>query len=218
MKGAAATLDITPAEFERGYTTFQQREARDPMYRVATFLVNHFWGKPRDMAEGIGALLLTWHQAFYRYGSFDFRLLEEALSASLAVIEQLRPRQIQSLAEADEPVIHQLFSSYLDALRVRDGGNKGRRSPVAAAKALHLLAPEFFPLWDEKIARAYACHYKTYPERKYVAFSQKMRSLAVRLESHAPQNCGRTFLKLIDEYNYARYTKAWIQPEEAKIA
>jgi hypothetical protein len=25
-------------------------------------------------------------------------------------------------------------------------------------KALYLLTPDFFPLWDEKIARAYGCY------------------------------------------------------------
>ena len=53
--------DPTPAEFARGYQAFQTREPRDAMYRIATFLVEHFWGQPRDMADGLGVLLLTWN-------------------------------------------------------------------------------------------------------------------------------------------------------------
>lgn len=180
------------------------------MYKTATFLVEHFWGQPRDMADGMGVLLLTWNQAFYRYGSFDFALLEDTLQANLPIIERFRPRDIQSLVEADEPAIRQLFLVFLDVLRIKEGKKKDCKSPVAAAKALHLLAPSFLPIWDDKIARAYACHYSPNPERKYVAFAYKMQKLARRLQGHVQPSSDRTFLKLIDEYNYAKYTKGWI--------
>jgi hypothetical protein len=77
------------------------------------------------------------------------------------------------------------------------------------AKALHLLAPGFFPLWDEKIAKAYDCYHDNDPAGKYMAFFLKTK---VIVEALAPQvNAGeKTLLKLIDEYNYARYTKRWI--------
>ncbi len=203
-------LNLTPSEFERGYRAFQAREPRDAMYKTATFLVEHFWGKPRDMADGMGILLLTWNQAFYRYGSFDFRLLEEALGANMPVIEGLRPRTIESLAQADEPAIEQLFMTFLDALRIKEGKKDGCKSPVAVAKALHLLAPGFLPLWDDKIARAYDCYYSTQPAKKYIAFAYHMQSLGRALQGQVPVGCGRTFLKLIDECNYAKYTKGWI--------
>jgi len=206
----AETPSLTPAEFERGFQAFQARELRDAMYKTATFLVEHFWGQPRDMADGMGVLLLTWNQAFYRYGSFDFALLEEALRTNLPVIEGLRPRSIQSLVKADELTIRQLFLAFLDALRIKEGKKKDCKSPVAVAKALHLLAPSFLPIWDDKIARAYACHYNPNPDRKYVAFAYQMQALARQLQEHVPPACGRTFLKLIDEYNYAKHTKGWI--------
>lgn len=205
------TANISPSEFEQGYLAFQAREPRDAMYKTATFLVKHFWGRPRDMADGMGVLLLTWNQALYRYGAFDFALLEAALRSNMPAIEMLRPRNIQSLGQADEPIITQLFLVFLDALRIADGTKKGCKSPVAVAKALHLLAPNFLPIWDDKIARAYACHYSQNPDRKYVAFAYKMQALARQLQERVPSSdCGRTFLKLIDEYNYAKHTKGWI--------
>ena len=206
----AETANLSPSEFERGYLAFRAREPRDAMYKTATFLVQHFWGQPRDMADGMGVLLLTWNQAFYRYGSFDFALLEEALRTNMAVIEELRPRNIQSLVEADEPIVRQLFLAFLDALRIKEGKKKDCKSPVAVSKALHLLAPDFLPLWDDKIARGYDCYYNLRPDQKYVTFAYKMRSLAQQLQEHVPPDCGRTFLKLIDEYNYAKHTKGWI--------
>jgi hypothetical protein len=47
----------TPNQFERGYLAFQQREGRDSMYRTATFLVDHFWENPREMADSLGVAL-----------------------------------------------------------------------------------------------------------------------------------------------------------------
>lgn len=206
----AELLNLTPSEFERGYRAFQAREPRDAMYKTATFLVEHFWGKPRDMADGMGVLLLTWNQAFYRYGSFDFALLEEVLRANMPVIERLRPRPIESLTQADEPAIEQLFMAFLDALRIKEGKKKDCKSPVAVAKALHLLAPGFLPLWDDKIARAYGCYYSLQPAKKYVTFAYQMQAMGRELQGNVPAGCGRTFLKIIDECNYAKYTKGWV--------
>jgi hypothetical protein len=180
------------------------------MYKTATFLVEHFWGQPRDMADGMGVLLLTWNQAFYRYGSFDFALLEQALRANMPAIDKLKPRNILSLVEADEPVIRRLFLAFLEALRIKEGKKKDCKSPVAVAKALHLLAPGFLPLWDDKIAKGYGCYYNLDPDRHYVTFAYKMQAIARRLQEYVPPGCGRTFLKLIDEYNYAKHTKGWI--------
>jgi hypothetical protein len=205
-----AEINLLPSDFERGYRAYQEREPRDAMYKTARFLVENFWGQPRDMADGMGVLLLTWNQSFYRYGSFDFALLEEALRANMPIIEGLRPRNILSLAAADEPTIKRLFLEFLDALRIKGGKKKDCKSPVAVAKALHLLAPSFMPIWDDKIARAYACHYRPNPDRKYVVFAYEMKTLAQQLREHVPSDCGRTFLKLIDEYNYAKHTKGWI--------
>jgi len=54
-------------EFLRGCEQFENREKRDAMYKVATFLIKQFWGQASEMADGLGVLLLTWNQAFYRY-------------------------------------------------------------------------------------------------------------------------------------------------------
>ena len=80
---------------------------------------------------------------------------------------------------------------------------------MAVAKALHLLAPDFFPLWDRAIAIAYGCDYSNEPSGKYLAFCKKMRILAevARCYVSHPE---KSLLKLMDEYNYAKYTQRWI--------
>lgn len=210
----SGSVDGTPlpssTEFFSGCRAFEQREKRDAMYKVATFLLEHFWNRPSDMADALGVLLLTWNQAFYRYGAFDFDKLEAWINDHLPELESYRKRTIATLAIADDSPIIALFDGLLDALDVPNAArSKGRRSPVAAAKALHLLAPAFFPLWDLRIANALACRYSEQPARAYVAFCWKTKALAEHVSPFVDRP-EKTLLKLIDEYNYARFTKGWI--------
>jgi hypothetical protein len=196
-----------PANFKKGYLAFQKREKRDSMYSTATFLVAHFWSKPAEMADSLGVLLLTWNQAFYRYGIFDFDKLEECISKNLPLLDKYRNSSILNYTLADDEAIEHLFEQFLNALRIREGKKKGTKSPVAVAKALHLLAPDFFPLWDNKIARAYGCGYSSNPAEKYLLFVRKSKDMVERLQSTTDAKAmGKTLLKLVDEYNYAKYT------------
>ena len=195
-------------EFCRGIDTFQKHETRDAMYKVATFLISHFWGKASDTADGLGVLLLTWNQAFYRYGSFDFDKLEKCIADNFDSIENFRNRNISSLSNSDEDEIKLLFKRFLDALRVDSGENRIRRSPVAVAKAFHLLAPGFFPLWDYKIAQAYGCSYHGNPAEAYVSFCRITRSIADQLKEYVVRT-DKEVPKLIDEYDYSKYTRGW---------
>lgn len=156
-------------------------------------------------------LLLTWNHAFYRYGIFDFNKLEDCISNNLSSLDKYRNSSILNYTSADDKAIEHLFQQFLDALRIHDGKKKGQKSPVAVAKALHLLAPDFFPLWDYKIARAYGCAYSSNPAEKYLIFFRKSKEIAGKLQpSVNPELMGKTLLKLIDEYNYAKYTRDWI--------
>ncbi len=196
-------------EFISGCREFEKHEKRDAMYKVATFLVSHFWGNPSKMADGLGVLLLTWNQAFYRFGVFDFDKLEECIKINLKMIEGFRNRDISSLSKKDENNINILFNEFLDALQIDIGKKRGTKSPVSVAKALHLLAPQFFPLWDDKIARAYNCYYNKNPVEKYILFSQITKGIADEVKDYV-SNSDKSLIKLIDEYNYSKYTKNWI--------
>jgi hypothetical protein len=202
----------TPEEFKRGYTAFREKERRDAMYKTATFLVQHFWGNPAEIADGLGVLLLTWNNAHHRYGSFDFQLLENMITSNRALLQSFRNRDISSYTAEDDPSITALFNEMLKALRICEGKKKGAGSPVGVAKALHLLAPAYFPLWDLKIARAYGCNYSEQPASKYLIFLRKMKELRATLieEGVTFNEPGRRALKVLDEYNYARFTKKWV--------
>ena len=202
----------TKEEFIKGVEEFKKYEKRDAMYKVATFLVSYFWGNPSDMADGLGVLLLTWNQAFYRYGNFDFDKLEECIKKNLNKFEKFRKRDITTLSESDEAEIKAIFNKFMESLQITSGKMRGRKSPVAVAKALHLLAPNFFPLWDDRIAKAYRCYYNNDPAEKYIRFMKLMKELAEKVKEYIDSSSysNKTLLKLIDEYNYSKYTKEWI--------
>lgn len=200
---------IDPVDVKRGMKAFKINEPRDGMYNTATFLVKHFWGMPSEMADGLGVLLLTWNISFYRFGYPDFALLETTLRTNMSILNEFRKRKIDSLSQCDYPHIEVLFLNFNNALKSAYGKNKGRRSPVAVAKALHLLAPDFFPLWDEKIAKEYECYYAEKPEKKYLSFMCITKGLAACINGKI-SNSRVNLVKAIDEYNYAKFTKRWL--------
>jgi len=203
-------MDIpTRARLEHGCKAFRQHEPRDAMYKTATFLVDHFWGRPAEMADSLGVLLLTWNQAFYRYGAFDFSKLEKCIAENIRTLEAYRARSILEYTAEDDPRIKDLFRDFLASLAIAEGSGQGRQSPVAVAKTLHLLAPGFFPLWDREIAMKYGCNYSRRPAEQYLAFVSKAQDMARSLQAVIPP-AGKTLLKLIDEYNYAKFTKRWV--------
>jgi hypothetical protein len=203
-------MRISPERLREGYLEFQKWERRDAMYKTATFLVKHFWGKPAEVAEGLGVLLLVWNAAFYRHGPFDFDALEKCIATNQELLNEHRSRDILTYTRKDDARIRPLFEAFLEALKICEGKCEGRRTPVGVAKALHLLAPSFFPLWDAKIAKAYGCYYDTDPAGHYLRFFRMTKDIAEELAPSVSLS-GKTLLKLIDEYNYSLHTKEWIE-------
>lgn len=204
-----STSSLNIAEFVRGYKAFEERESRDAMYKVASFIIKKSWGKPAEMADGLGVLLLTWNNAFYRYGPFDYDALESCIRKNLRLLKAYRHRDILSLSVEDEEAMKGLFCEFLQALQICQGKIKGRRSPVGVAKALHLLAPAFFAIWDDKIARAHNCYYNNDAAESYVNFSWKTKAIACAVCKQVKRH-DKTLVKLIDAYNYAKYTTGWV--------
>lgn len=205
----AATPSISPEELALGSRLFEEREGRNSMYRVATFLLKEWWGQYGHMTDALTVLLLTWNGAFYRYGMFDQDTLEACLKAHWPTIDGFRPRSIASMSAADEAPLRVLFLALREALRIAHGKHAGAHSSVAVAKTLHLLAPHFLPIWDQRIAHAYDCRYARDPAAAYQRFCWIIRDIAATLAPIAPDS-DKTLLKRIDEFNYAKYSKGWI--------
>jgi hypothetical protein len=102
------------SKIRRGCQKFHNQEKRDAMYKIANYLVSHFWQKSdADATNGLGVLLFTWNQAFYRYGSFDFDALEEFIKQNKAKLDRFRNRTIESFGETDKNDVNRTFQRTL---------------------------------------------------------------------------------------------------------
>jgi hypothetical protein len=218
MRRNSSTVKLIPlSQLIAECRAFEEWDPRDSVYQVSTFLVREWWGDPTRLVGPVTVLLIVWNWGFYRFGYFSESSLEECLRHNEAKLNAFRDRSILSFTEADEADTECLFNSLSKALKsLRRRGD--RESPVSAAKALHLLAPNFFPLWDQYIAPAYGCPYWK-PEVAsvaYLAFTRRIKQIATQLDAelqHGKETLPewfpkKTFLKRIDEYNYRKFTIA----------
>lgn len=204
-----APIVITPADLQIGCEAYHVNEPRDSIYKVAYSLLQMWWGDIPQVVDALSVLLLIWNARYYQWNNFYLNgtSLEQCLTANWPAIGGFHVRDIMSFVPADQPAIQHLFSSFLQALQI-NVGNRVRTSPVGVSKALHLLAPGFFPLWDTEIATAYGFNHLG-GAGEYLRFLAEIRRIAGALQ-HAPQVPGRTLVKQIDEYNFARFTQHWI--------
>ena len=194
-------------EFQRGYELFDGKGNRgiDNIWFEALSIVQDNWGNPTDMARGISRLIRSWNRF---YAKFDLEAMSACIVRNLAILDEFRERDINSLSEADTFAIKNLFNDFLVSLQRKPDN---RKSPVSVAKALSLIAPNFFPIWDSNIAFAYGCFYfSDSADEPYIKFCNKMKLLADRVRGFAPVQDDRPLLKRIDEYNISKYTTHWI--------
>ena len=81
--------------------------------------------------------------------------------------------------------------------------------PGSRAESLHLLCPQYFPIWDRRIASAMArvCAGCLRDADRYLRF---MEITQHQCQSFGGQHAlGRNPLKALDEYNYCHYTRKW---------
>ena len=139
------------ADLKNARQAFEDNEPRDLFYRAATELVGLAYASRSSelsLSEALAVLLQTWNQSFYRFrGGFkrsDLDGLDGLLNNFGARLSAYRERSIDSLVESDKEGISSLFQAFEPVL-----------GPVGTAKALHLLAPQFFAIWDRAIAASY---------------------------------------------------------------
>jgi len=202
-----ANVFPTKTEFTAAIAAYRQHETRGPIYFLALDRISKGWGEGSAMADGIGLLLESWHNVFYRFGPYDPESLRACIEENMEVLTGLRQRTIQSFGAEDEPVVRRLFVDFTIALK--GGKNRKQESPVATAKALHLLAPTLLPLWDNAIASAYG--QSAMSAHNYIAFCSQMWRMAEALEAYLPNPDDRPVLKRLDEFNYAAYTQGWVR-------
>jgi hypothetical protein len=195
---------VTLSALKHAHSVFQGNEPRDLFYKAATELINLALDRKTSLSvdEALAVLLQTWNREYYRFRKFDdahFESIERLCREHQRRLATCRTRTIDSLAGGERLRIVNLFQEFETVL-----------GPVGAAKALHLLGPNFFPLWDRAIAKAFGLSLAKSGSngQRYWSFmldkQRRYRKLSVQL-AECPN-----VLKWIDEYNYCKYTKGWI--------
>jgi hypothetical protein len=192
-------------ELARAHDVFREHESRDLFYRAATALVGLARAGAVDLTvgEALAVLLRTWNSAYYRFhppGTGHYAEVEALIEAHGAWLESVAHREIASLTDADEQPLRATFTGFETVL-----------GPVGAAKALHLLAPCFMPLWDRAIAAEYTGGLGRTGTNagRYLRFMRATREQSIEAGGDAGA-AGRNILKALDEYNYCVFTKKWM--------
>jgi hypothetical protein len=217
------SVEITPECLLTGCQAFSNHEYRDAMYRISRLLVDDTWDESGEVADALGVVLLTWNQAFYRYGPPDFDRIEQVVRVRRDQLSRYRNSDLRQLSRGDIDGATPLFEELLDASSIRIAKTgEIRRSPVSVAKALHVLAPRTFPLWDDAIRKALGFGSDSNgAARQYVRFMHWCQTVLEQLNRQQPlaeletdiskvERFPKTILKYLDEYLYARYTKHWV--------
>lgn len=196
---------LTVEQLAQARKLFQEYEPRDLVYRAATELVQlALDGKSNlTVAEALAVLLQTWNAQYYRFGrhTFDvahFEAIDAVFSSYEEALRGFRNRHIISLESNELDEVEKIFTAFELVL-----------GPVGTAKALHLLAPDFFPLWDRKIAGAYGLWLGSAGENGPL-FSRFVTIVFEQVTGISGLTDVHGVLKWIDEFNYCRFTKGWI--------
>ncbi len=146
-------------------------------------------------------MLLTWNRRFYirkDTPSFDAQHvadIDTLLAQSHEELNGYLDRSIESLSDEEQGAVEALFDQFERLL-----------GPVGAAKALHVLAPRFFALWDRPIAEGTGL----YLGKRGTNANRYWRwMLHTQTECHevgGEAQCGPGLLKRLDELNYCRFT------------
>jgi hypothetical protein len=204
---------------------------RDSTYMIAAELAGELWNVEGDedklgLADAVHVLLLEWNKRFYVQGKLKFEKLKEEIKNRKkdGLLNRFRELRLEDVnINKEESTIRALFLGFLDASsipdkRVKVKGKDGKkrhkkvtaRSPVSAAKALHILAPNVFPLWDTTIAEKWGCKWPSTSKavESYIEFMRRNRRVVKELiVQHRKKNKKEPILKMLDECAFVLWVK-----------
>jgi hypothetical protein len=128
-------------QLDRARRLFERYEPRDLFYRVSIDLLRRARSRRGEftVAEAVAVVLQTWNRRFYvstgiRFDADHFADIEDLLYRHQVALDRYRRRAVESLRPDEQREIEALFDDF-----------DGVLGPPGASKALHVLAPRFFP-------------------------------------------------------------------------
>jgi len=188
----------TADELHHAHVVYTEKEPTEYAHRLTRDLLA---GDAFTGGEAIHALLRIWSPKGPRTTPAGITgVLDETAEARAAFAD----RHIATLAVAEHDTVKEIYAAF-----------KGVVGQVGAAKALSVLHPRFFPMWDTKIATAYLgwrWRRQGAPPEQYLLFMEyaiEQCKTAVNEDAF-----GGTLLKVLDEWNYSIWTKQWLTPAD----
>jgi hypothetical protein len=189
---------VSLEDLSRARVAYERDEPRDLFYRVAGALIaDAEAGVGRfSTVEGLAILLQSWNLGWYRrqrhaFDQAHYTAIGDLLDTNKARLARLRERPVETMTADDRPTVEQTFDHFAGVL-----------GPVGSAKTLHLLAPRWFPIFDNYILGAF--HIWGRDGRAYWQFMT-----AIQAQVHmvgGETTAGPMVVKALDELSFCRFT------------
>ena len=142
--------------------------------------------------------------------------LQHALQSKLSELNMLRSITILSADFNDKKMCRLIIDAFDTVAQYHPDGNK--YTAVATSKILHTINPGLFVMWDNAIQCGYGLS-RSNKAKGYVCYFlpriQRLVRLAIRQEEEVSDNtiesfrsprCTHSIARLLDEYNYTKFT------------
>lgn len=220
-----------PVELIEGCREFHKIDPRDIAYIVSNEFVLKKPNNPYYILAGMKVLIITWNTVYFQRLKKEIKekLEDDILSSydeSKDMINDLKDKKLETLDLNDYKIADKIKNCF------RIFSNKKSIGVTGAAKALHLINPRVFMMWDNKIKSRYHTVHLSYRKRKepieecYLEFMKtsqeivgsvlKKRSDEELWENHLSfldKNFVKEFSfketvpKMLDECNFVKFTK-----------
>lgn len=189
---------VSLEDLARARLAYERDEPRDLFYRVAlAIILDAEAGRGQfSVVEGLAVLLQSWNLGYYRrarhpFDEAHYKAIGELLTANHTELMELRDRAIETMTDADRATVERLFDRFVAVL-----------GPVGSAKTLHLLAPRWFPIFDNYILQAFRVW-----GRDGHAYWRFMTAIQAQVQMVGGEAAaGLNVVKALDELSFCRFT------------
>jgi hypothetical protein len=170
-----------PDKLLRGCEKFHEIEPRDIIYLVARKIILENPSSEYHILAGVEVLLLTWNAVYLqRQPEKVRRKLENDILEAYRVVKNdfdfFKDEKLESINLKDSDIISRvkrIFKAFASRKSIESTG---------ASKAIHLINPELFMMWDNEIRRNY---HKLHP--------------FYRIKSESLEDCYAEFMKTMQD-------------------
>lgn len=186
-------------EFNENLKKFDELENRGSYYPMFLNMIEKGFE-----TEAFLFILSTWNFATFRYAMKDFDL-----NQFKSVVDDLKPYFEKFREESIENINFDDYEKEIKYIFRKLSKIKGIQY-TGASKLMHLTTPEVFVMWDAYIRKAWG--FKKGEADDYFDFLKKMQEEFKGIGKIKK----RTLAKLIDEYNYVKFTLPALEKQRNK--